>query len=119
MAVCDYCGLEMKVADGCSDRPIVIGGHAYKTIKHRRYRDMQGGTGRCGDCNVLPGRVHHHGCDMERCPACRGQSISCGCVWAGEEHLSERWMDELEERFVNSGSELRDDLSDRWGADSP
>ncbi|MGH8919215.1 MAG: hypothetical protein ACRD0H_12960, partial [Actinomycetes bacterium] len=53
----------------------------------------------CGDCNVLPGAVHHHGCDAERCPACRRQSISCGCVWAGEEHLGEDWVEEMAGRF--------------------
>jgi hypothetical protein len=36
---------------------------------------------------------------MEMCPACGGQSISCGCVWAGEEHLAEDWADTMEERF--------------------
>jgi hypothetical protein len=40
---------------------------------------------------------------MEACPACGRQSISCGCVWAGEEHLSEDWIEDLEERFLLAG----------------
>jgi hypothetical protein len=36
---------------------------------------------RCHDCNIVnkPGNVHHWGCDMERCPKCGEQFISCAC----------------------------------------
>jgi hypothetical protein len=33
----------------------------------------------CHDCVAIPGELHVPGCDMERCPKCGGQWISCGC----------------------------------------
>jgi hypothetical protein len=33
----------------------------------------------CGDCGVKEGQLHVLGCDMEPCPACGGQLISCDC----------------------------------------
>lgn len=93
MAICDYCEKEMKTADGCTEAPIVIHGHPYPPVRFgsERYRWR---LPRCGDCNVLPGQVHHHGCDIEECPACGEQSIGCGCRWAGEEDEHEEWEDE-------------------------
>jgi hypothetical protein len=33
------------------------------------------------DCGVKEGELHHLNCDMEKCPICGGQSISCGCCY--------------------------------------
>ena len=68
---------------------------------------------RCHDCNCKEGEIHSLGCDMESCPFCGGQLISCGCVydklnidcspgtWAYEKGLTivqeERWKELLEE----------------------
>jgi hypothetical protein len=36
---------------------------------------------RCHDCDCLEGELHDRGCDMERCPFCGGQLISCDCIY--------------------------------------
>src|SRR5207253_6029125 len=33
----------------------------------------------CHDCAAIKGELHVVGCDVERCPNCAGQYISCGC----------------------------------------
>jgi hypothetical protein len=61
----------------CIDHPIVYpDGLALKPIKYQRF-----GEGDCHDCGTPDGGYHHRvGCDMERCPRCRGQLLTCGCM---------------------------------------
>jgi len=91
MAICRYCSQEMLEADGCTALPIMIGERTYDPVRYGSEPGLRREKARCHDCGVVPGNVHHHGCDMERCPACRGQSISCGCVWAGEAVEDDEW----------------------------
>lgn len=79
---CDYCARYMNYGASCS--PSLL----HNALIYRRilYKDKEGHF--CHDCNVAPGQFHHLGCDMERCPICGEQLISCGCFDEEECHLS-------------------------------
>lgn len=62
---------------------------------------------RCGDCGVKEGQLHEFGCDMEVCPFCGGQLISCDCYlkfFPGcEEGLNEEQEREMFEILEKKG----------------
>lgn len=83
MAKCWCCGEEMLTANGCAyDYLKTSDGKYYKRHKVGEENfdgwPMKKGD-RCGDCGALYGYYHHPGCDIERCPICGGQLLSCNC----------------------------------------
>ena len=36
-------------------------------------------TPSCGDCGARRGMYHGPQCDLEICPGCKGQRLTCGC----------------------------------------
>lgn len=83
MVECEYCKREMTTADGCTFDGIKINGRWFK-----RFRvgfpggmdyDLVQKDERCYDCGAKYGELHHPGCDMEACPRCGEQMISCDC----------------------------------------
>jgi hypothetical protein len=84
MAVCTYCEQEMLNNMSCTPDPIVIDGTQYEPVRWGAEIGWGQAQVRCGDCGTPPRGIHHHGCDVEECPACGRQSISCGCRWASD-----------------------------------
>ncbi|HZC20566.1 MAG TPA: hypothetical protein VE223_02875 [Nitrososphaeraceae archaeon] len=49
-----------------------------RQFRRQKYHfDEEGG--RCHDCQVRHGRIHHAFCDVGKCPVCDDQFISCNC----------------------------------------
>ena len=73
MATCPDCQREMRLAPTCSSAFVVVVGK--KTLDRVRHPVSE--IARCDSCYVMPGGLHHFGCDMEPCPSCGGQLIAC------------------------------------------
>jgi hypothetical protein len=77
MAVCADCRQEMRTAASCTADVLILVDERFERPRARR---VYGPDGRCGDCGIRAGGYHHLGCEMERCPRCRRQLLSCGCA---------------------------------------
>lgn len=81
MAECAWCGQEMTASVSCAVEAFHCGGRDFPRVRWGRepgWGPLAEGE-RCFDCGTPLGGVHHPGCDIEQCPACRGQALSCGC----------------------------------------
>lgn len=90
MAECKWCEQEMTShPDTCAGNTEV----EYPDGKKLKPLPYGGPGERCHDCGIARGGNHHPGCDMEKCPRCGGQLISCGCLDEDNENLPEGQVD--------------------------
>lgn len=74
-AICNWCKKKMNVGTCIGNTRIKFrDGKEFPAVPHNLIDEEN-----CHDCGVEAGGHHHPGCDMERCPRCKGQLISCDC----------------------------------------
>lgn len=60
---------------------IILNGRQFNRIRYGAEQEDWGADSRsCRDCAVIKDQFHVSGCDVERCPFCGEQLISCDCV---------------------------------------
>ena len=69
----------VTVETGCSNG---LGEKQLATISlHHVCEEVKDDPATCHCCGVKEGQIHHYECDMERCPFCGLQLITCGCCY--------------------------------------
>lgn len=99
MAVCSWCHAEMRGASTCTVDALHREG---RRVELAPFRDRKK-SARCGSCGVAVGGWHHPGCDLQRCPLCRGQMCSCDCLF-DEDEVDEDEIDEDLEPYGVDGN---------------
>jgi hypothetical protein len=93
MAVCRWCEQEMTTAGSCTVSALHRDGRRVEMIPFGAEPGRRALRLRCFDCGVSAGGFHHLGCDMQRCPLCRRQMMTCDCRFDedGPDELDGGW----------------------------
>ena len=75
-----------KIIEAQAIQSYTIEGREYERIRYgEEAEDWGADKGPCHDCGVIKGQYHVPCiCDVERCPSCEGQVISCECRYEGD-----------------------------------
>lgn len=82
MTICGWCNKHMggKISSCDENVKVDFGTSVMDPIKYGDETRAKFENERCHDCKVTKGGIHHPGCDVEECPKCHKQLISCGCL---------------------------------------
>ena len=84
-AVCSWCRHDMTTAISCTMDALHQKGRHFDLPPYGAEPGRRANSDRCGDCGVSRGGWHHPGCDLQRCPVCGGQLLSCECSFDEEQ----------------------------------
>ena len=74
-----------KIESAQKQKYYTISGKKYERIPYGNEKDDWGANDHpCGDCAVIKGQYHVSSCDIEQCPCCGEQVLSCDCVFEEE-----------------------------------
>ncbi len=78
-------GWPQQIEDAQKDSTYQIGGVQFVRVRYGKEKEDWGAERQlCADCAVAKGQFHVPGCDVERCPRCGGQVITCHCPYDDE-----------------------------------
>ena len=72
-------GWPEKLKRAQTETVYTIGGRNYPRVPYGSEGPPWDADTPCHDCSAIRGELHVPGCDVERCPACGGQTIGCDC----------------------------------------
>jgi hypothetical protein len=80
-------GWPQKIEEAQDKKTYFIDRNEWARIRYGDESDDWGADSQpCHDCGVIIGQYHvPFLCDVERCPVCDGQVISCDCQYEGDD----------------------------------